>query len=193
MSSRPRPLAEYEHPDLPTLEQYTAERRTFLKQVGSGGLLVTAGSWGTFCTPLPDDDDHADDDDDDDDDNDQPWDDDDGGIDDDDADPLEYADFPQKGEHGVTLTDGDTAYYSMRLFVTDWSVIDYLRDNEEQVFEIADARMEILTCLDIEDSLFDVENLVSIDLSALVHDVGGLTCSVAAVEIRVEHCGAVPG
>jgi len=195
----PRPLKNYDAPDIPTLEDLLAElpRRRFIELAGAGALALVGGRLLTSCSPGNDDNDTGSDDDsgigDDDstpgdDDDDTPWDDDDdGGIDDDD-DALYPCPLPKIGEHQTPLIGGGSLTYSVLAFVTGESVTYYLQSNEDLAFEALDAVVSKYDCATLPDSEAVVSNQMAAALTQLVQDVGGFTCSVQALTLYVEEC-----
>jgi len=197
----PRPLKDYDRPDIPTLDELLDElghpRRRFLVLAGAGALAVAGGGLLAACNPGNDDDDSGGGDDDsapgdDDDDDSTPWDDDDGGIDDDDdSEPMDCR-LPQKGAHQATIGGGDMLTYTLNALVTDWSVVSYLHDNEALAFEVLDAVLAKVDCATLPDVLGAVQKDMAAALTDLIRDVGGLTCSVYQVDLYVDDCVPAP-
>ncbi len=199
---KPRPLEDYDKPVIPTLEELLAEppRRRFLELAGAGALSLAGGGLLSACSPGNDDDDDdskgdddsgAGDDDStpgDDDDDDTPWDDDDdGGIDDDD-DSLYLCSLPKVGAHQTGIGGGGSLTYSVTAWVTGESVTYYLQSNEDLVFEILDAIVSEYDCAALPDSLAVVSNYMASELTQLVQDVGGFTCSVQTTTLEIVEC-----
>jgi hypothetical protein len=185
----PRPLKGYRKPDILTVEELLEEpaRRRFLELAGAGALAVAAGGLLVACGPGDDDDD--DDETGGDDDSEPYWDDDDGGIDDDDttSDPLDCR-LPQMGYHEVTIDGGDTLSYSVIAWVTDWSVVSYLNDNEGLALEVLDGVLSKHDCATLPAAAAVVESDMANALTDLIRDVGGLTCSVYEISLYIDEC-----
>ena len=196
----PRPLKNYDRPDVPTIEELLEDshRRRFLELTGAGALTLVGGGFWTACSPGNDDDDNDDDSgggDDDltpgDDDDTHNWDDD-GGIDDDDDSAMYECRLPAKGDHSTLVLAEDSLTYAIMAWVTDPSVTSYLHTHEEQAFEILDGLVVKYDCASLPKSATVVQVEMANALTEFIRDVGGLTCSVAEVEILIVDCVPAP-
>lgn len=88
----------------------------------------------------------------------------------------------------MAIAGGDSLTYSVAAMVTDWSVVNYLHDNEALAFEVLDGILAKFDCATLPHAVVEVNADMAAALTDLIRDVGGLTCSVYEVALTVVEC-----